>query len=246
MKEKNGDNTRTIDAKVIEIKEKTILVETEEGEQKEFKKEILGEDVEKGDILEVVIKDKPLNHKVTKAKLITKGESSIELLKLLGLASVILVICFILLYSGFISYWYGGFKDIMMNGTHEQTLNVANIMANLMGIFIIATAFILTIIWRMYIRDDEMKSDDILKLLGIVTIATVVCYAIVYFSFYNGWADLFKTVMSGSDLTSKLIISEIMTKILGSFVIGSLLILNIVWGFYTHHKEILKIEEVKE
>ena len=246
MKEKNGDNTRTVDAKVLEIKEKTILVELEGGEEKEFKKEILGEDVEKGDILEVVIKDKPLNHKVTKAKLITKGESSVELLKLLGLASVILVICYILLYSGFISYWYNGFRDIMVNGTHEQTLNVANIMTNLMGIFIIATAAILTIIWKMYIKDDEMKSNEILKLLGVVTIATVVCYAIVYFSFYNGWSDLFKLVMQGNDLSSKLIISEIMTKILGSFVIGSLLILNIIWSFYTHHKEIMKFEETKE
>ena len=41
-------------------------------------------------------------------------------------------------------------------------------MTNLMGIFIIATAAILTIIWKMYIKDDEMKSNEILKLLEVV------------------------------------------------------------------------------
>ena len=243
MKEKNGDNTRTVDAKVLEIKEKNIVIITDSGEKKEIKKEMIDTEIEVGDTLEVVIKDKPFSHRITKAKLITRGESSMELLKLVGLASVVLVISYILMYSGFLAHWYSHFKEIMVIGSNAQKLEVANILTNLIGVFVIATISILTIIWRIYIKDDEMKSEDILKLLALVTLASIVCYSIVYISFYNSWSAMFKEVMMGGDLSSKLLISEVMSKLLGILVIGSLMILNIIWSFYIHNKEMVFEDE---
>lgn len=243
MKEKNGDNTRTVDAKVLEIKEKNIVIVTDSGEKKEIKKEMIDSDIEVGDTLEVVIKDKPFSHKITNAKLITRGESSMELLKLIGLASIVLVVSYILMYSGFLAHWYSHFKEIMMTGANVQKLQVANILTNLIGVFVIATISILTIIWKIYIKDDEMKSEDILKLLALVTLASIVCYSIVYISFYNSWSAMFREIMMSGDLSSKLLISEVMSKLLGIFVIGSLMILNIIWSFYIHHKEIVFIDE---
>ena len=120
-------------------------------------------------------------------------------------------------------------------------------MTNLIGVFIIATTLILTIIWKLFVRDEDMQSDGILKLLGIVTIATIICYIIVYLSFYSSWSHLIHTVMINGVMTDKLLVSTIMSKLLGIFVIGSVLILNIIWGFYSHHKEFVKsIDSKKE
>lgn len=246
MKEKNGDNTRTVDAKVLEIKEKNIVIVTDSGEKKEIKKEMVGSDIEVGDTLEVVIKDKPFSHRITQAKLITRGEPSMELLKLVGLASVVLIVSYILMYSGFLTHWYSHFREIMMTGSITQKLEVANILTNLIGVFVIATLVVLSIIWKIYIRDEEMKSEEILKLLAIVTLASIVCYSIVYISFYNSWSVIFKEVMISADLSNKLLISEIMSKLLGIFVIGSLMLLNIIWSFYIHHKKIEFIEDSKK
>ena len=243
MKEKNGDNTRTVDAKVLEIKEKTIVIRTEAGEQKEIKKEMVDNEIEVGDTLEVVIKDKPFSHRITKAKLITKGEPAMELLKLVGLASIVLVVSYILLYSGFLTHWYSHFKEIMLTGSNVQKLAVANVLTNLIGVFVIATILILRIIWRIYMKDDEMKIEDILKLLALVTLASIVCYSIVYISFYNSWSAMFKEIMLSADLSSKLLMSEIMSKLLGIFVVGSVMILDIIWSFYIHHKEIVFLDE---
>ncbi len=246
MKEK-GDNTRTVDAEVVEVKDKTIQIKTATGDEKTIKKELLTEEVQVGDTLEVVIKDKPLSHKVTKARLITRGENSIELLKLLGLTSIVLIICFILAYFGFVTFWYEPYKEIMATGTNNQALQIANIMTNLIGVFVITTAAILTIIWKMYLKDEEMKSDEILKLLAIVSVATIICYIIVYLSFYNSWSHLITTVVTAGLSTDKLLVSEIMSKLLGIFVIGSTMILNIIWGSYTHHKDFVKsIDSQKE
>ena len=242
-----NEDTRTVDANVTEIKGNKIKIKTVEGEEKTIKKDLLSEVVDVGDTLEVVVKDKKLSHKVTKARLITRGENSIELLKLLGLASIVLVICFIVAYSGFLSYWINQFKEVMMNGTQSQALHIADIMTNLIGVFIIATTLILTIIWKLFVRDEDMQSDGILKLLGIVTIATIICYIIVYLSFYSSWSHLIHTVMINGVMTDKLLVSTIMSKLLGIFVIGSVLILNIIWGFYSHHKEFVKsIDSKKE
>lgn len=247
MKEEKGDNTRTVDAQVIEVKEKTVRIKTESGEEKTIKKELINDDVSEGDTLEVVIKDKPLSHKVTNAKLITRGENSIELLKLLGLTSLVVVICFILMYSGFISYWFDEYRAIVASGTTNQALHIADIMTNLIGVFVIATAAIITIIWKIYLKDDDMKSDEVLKLLAIVTLATVICYIIVYLSFYNSWAGLINEVIMAGSMTDRLLVSTIMSKLLGVFVIGSLFMLNIIWDFYIHHKEFVKsIESKKE
>ncbi len=247
MKEKKGEITRTVDAQVVEVKDKTVRIKTETGEEKLIKKELINEEVSEGDTLEVVIKDKSISHKITKAKLITRGENSIELLKLLGLTSIVVVICFILMYSGFISYWFNDYRAIVANGTPSQALHIADIMTNLIGVFVIATAAILTIIWKIYLRDDDMKSDDVLKLLAIVTLSTVICYIIVYLSFYNSWSNLIQEVMGTGTATDRLLISTIMSKLIGVFVIGSLFMLNIIWGFYVHHKEFVKsIESKKE
>lgn len=247
MKEENGDNTRTIDAQVIEIKDKSLVVKTATGEEKTIKKELINDEVEVGDTLEVVIKDKPLRHKVTKAKLITRGDNSIELLKLLGLVSVAVVLCFIVVYSGFISFWFDRFREVMLTGTQSQALHIADIMTNLIGVFIIATGAILTIIWRIYLRDEEMHSDEILKLLAIVTFATILCYIIVYLSYYSSWSHLIHNVMTGGVLTDQLLVSTIMSKLIGFFSIGTIMLLNIIWGFYSHHKEYAKsIDDKKE
>ena len=247
MKEGNGDNTRTVDAQVIEIKDKTLVIKTEQGEEKTIKKDLIAEDVQVGDTLEVVIKDKIRSHKVTKAKLITRGDNAIELLKLLGLTSIVLVICFILMYSGFVTYWFDRFRNIMANGTNYQALEIANIMTNLIGVFIISSSAILAIIWRLYLKEDDFDKVGILRLLGIVTLATIICYIIVYLSFYNSWGNLFHMIMATGTYTDQLLISEIMSKLLGTFVIASIIILSIIWNFYSHHKDFANsIESKKE
>ena len=92
-------------------------------------------------------------------------------------------------------------------------------------------------------KDDEMKTEDILKLLALVTLASIVCYSIVYISFYNSWSAMFREILVSGDLSSKLLMSEIMSKLLGIFVIGSVMILDIIWSFYIHHKEMVFIDE---
>lgn len=246
MNEEKETNTRSVDATVTKIKGNKIRIKTVDGEEKTIKKDLISDEVAVGDTLEVVVKDKPLSHKVTKAKIITRGDNSVELLKLLGLTSIVLVICFILAYSGFIAYWMDGFKQIMLNGTQNQALHIADIITNLIGVFIIATTAILTIIWKLYIKDEEMQSDDILKLLAIVTLATIICYVIVYLSFYNSWAGLIHNVMISGVSTDKLLVATIMSKLLGIFVIGSVLILNIIWTFYSHHKDFVKTIDTKK